>query len=196
MDENTKKLIQEQFKTLPDGVKKVISSINVEGVLNTLTEGHPLEIHQRIAIENEIMLVLLRLEDFSSFTTNIRHGAQISRERAERITKSINREIFIPNQAVLNIKTLQKEIHRPVSSSQTITANHKDEITEKQESNNILQDKPQDSKPKDIDIFHKKLTQQVHIPKEEERINLEEKEVQEKPKQDTPPTDPYREPID
>ena len=196
MDENTKKIIKEQFRTLPDNVKKVITSIKVEVILNTLTEGHPLQEHQRIAIENEIMLVLLGLEDFSSFTTNITHGAQISRERAERITKLINREIFIPNQSILNIKTLQKEFHKPVSSREIINTDHKDAPTEIRKNNYISQGVPQHSGPKNIDMFHKKLTQQVHIGNEKEKINLKEEEEKEKPKQDTPLIDPYREPID
>jgi len=196
MDENTKKIIKEQFKILPDSLKKVIESGGIERILTTLTESQPLQDHQRIAIENEIMLVLLGFEEFSIFATNIKHSAQISRERAERITKLIYREIIIPNQAALNRKKLQKEIHRPTSPIETVNTDHKDDIMEKQESGHTSPDAPQKSSPPEKDMFHKKLTQQVHIPKEEENINLEEKEAKEKPKQDTPPTDPYREPIE
>ena len=184
MEKNTKQLIQSQFKSLPSDVQESILSLDLGKSLKAITEMQPLEENQLTAIENEVMLIFLGFDDVVSLTTNIKYSAEISRERAEKIARAIQQKIFIPHAAVL-----EKVLRLNSNSSQEMKKTTEQRVDR-------LQSIPEVKETHKKDMFHKKLTQQVHIPKEEEKINLEEKEAKEKPKKDAPSIDPYREPID
>ena len=189
--DNIDTTIKERFKELPKKLQDFILAPDFGEKIKSISASQPLDQVQSEAFENEIMLVLLRIEDINSFTANVHHNVQITRERAEKLSRATMQKIFMPVTEMLKIQGVPSQ-----NVSEDNFVQNKDIDEKKQEKSGSSSGIPQHSKPKDIDIFHKKLTQQVHIPKEEERINLEEKEVQEKPKQDTPLTDPYREPID
>jgi len=112
MNDEAKKLLQKTLSELPQELRDLLTSKNFADTLSVVTEGHPLQDHQRIAVENEIMLVLLGLESPKGLVTNIRHRAQISRDRAEKIVKVINENILIPNKEVLESAFLNRDKER------------------------------------------------------------------------------------
>ena len=112
MNEELSNTLQKTFLELPQALRDLFVSSHFEGVLSRVAEGHPLQDHQRIAVENEIMLVILGLESPSGLVTNIRHRAQISRDRTEKIVKVINENILIPNKEVLESAFLNRDKER------------------------------------------------------------------------------------
>jgi len=183
--------INEQFKQLPKKLQDYIHASDFRNKIKNILEGQPLETAQYDAFENEVMLVLMRLEDTNSFTSNVRHNVQISRERAEKLSRVTMQKIFIPVAEMFKYQGTSFQNESPNSADQVKSKN-----VGQEKNDHVSADTAQNLKPKDIDMFHKKLTQQVHIPNEKEEINLEEKEVEKKPKQDAPAVDPYREPIE
>ncbi|MCH8049979.1 hypothetical protein IIB51_01030 [Patescibacteria group bacterium] len=112
MNEELSNTLQKTFLELPQALRDLFVSSHFEGVLSRVAEGHPLQDHQRIAVENEIMLVLLGLENPNGLVTNIRHRAQISRDRTEKIVKVINENILIPNRELLEEAFLNRDKER------------------------------------------------------------------------------------
>ena len=109
MNEELSNTLQKTLLEVPQALRDLFVSSHFEGVLSRVAEGHPLQDHQRIAVENEIMLVLLGLESPGGLVTNIRHRAQISRDRTEKIVKVINENILIPNKEILESAFLNRD---------------------------------------------------------------------------------------
>lgn len=189
--DNVDETIKEQFKQLPKKLQDFIRAPNFRKKIKSILEGQPLDQVQCDAFENEVMLVLLRLEDINSFTVNVHHNVQISRERAEKLSRASTQKIFMP---VTEMLKYQRAL--PQNLDEDDTAQDKGGNVKKQKSDYASPDTPQHSNLLEKDMFHKKLIQHVHTRSEEKKINLEEKEIREKPQQTTPPTDPYREPIE
>ena len=94
--DNVDETIKEQFKQLPKKLQDFIRAPNFRKKIKSILEGQPLDQVQCDAFENEVMLVLLRLEDINSFTVNVHHNVQISRERAEKLSRASMQKIFMP----------------------------------------------------------------------------------------------------
>jgi len=109
MNDEAKKLLQKTLLELPQELHDLLVSKNFADTLSVVTEGHPLQDHQRIAVENEIVLVMLGLENPNGLVTNIRHRAQISRDRTEKIVKVVNENILLPNRELLEEAFLNRD---------------------------------------------------------------------------------------
>ena len=109
MNEELSNTLQKTLLEVPQALRDLFVSSHFEGVLSRVAEGHPLQDHQRIAVENEIMLVLLGLESPGGLVTNIRHRAQISRDRTEKIVKVVNENILLPNKEILESAFLNRD---------------------------------------------------------------------------------------
>jgi len=109
MNDEAKKLLQKTLSGLPQELRDLLASKNFADTLSMATEGHPLQEHQIVAVENEVVLVMLGLESPEGLVTNIRHRAQISRDRAEKIVKAINEKILLPHKEVLEAAFLNRD---------------------------------------------------------------------------------------
>ena len=109
MNPEINRILQKTLLELPKELRAVIYSDEFAHALSTITEGHPLQEHQRVASENEVLLVILGLESPGSLVTNIRHRAQISRDRAEKIVKVANENILFPHQEILGAAFLNRD---------------------------------------------------------------------------------------
>ncbi|MBL7046003.1 MAG: hypothetical protein ISR99_03180 [Parcubacteria group bacterium] len=96
MDENIKTKIQEHFEKLPQTLKEAIHSSNFQDKLLAISKKHRLHINQGATLENETLLVMMGLDDASSFTKNLQNELEISKEQAEQITADVAKEILLP----------------------------------------------------------------------------------------------------
>ena len=101
--------LQKTFLELPQELRDLLVSKNFADTLSVITEGHPLQEHQTIAAENEVVLIMLGLESPRGLVTNIRHRAQISRDRAEKIVKTVNEKILIPHKEIFEAAFLNRD---------------------------------------------------------------------------------------
>ena len=97
------------FLELPQELRDLLVSKNFADTLSVITEGHPLQEHQTIAVENEVVLIMLGLESPKGLVTNIRHRAQISRDRAEKIVKTVNEKILFPHKGIFEAAFLNRD---------------------------------------------------------------------------------------
>jgi len=102
MNTETNKILQTRFQELPPAVREKILAIDLSSELTRIVETTLLQKEQLIAIENEILFVFLGFDDVTSLTTNIAHSADITRERAEKYSRAIQQQIFLPNAEIID----------------------------------------------------------------------------------------------
>ena len=96
MDENIKTKIQKQFQKLPLTLQKAIQSSDFGDKLRVISEKHRLHLNKGVILENETLMVMMGLDDTSSFTKNLESELEISKEQAEQITADVAKEILLP----------------------------------------------------------------------------------------------------
>jgi len=105
LSNDSQKIIQEQYKTLPKDVQKAILSVDLNKNLEEISRKHNLRIDQMTALENETLFIMLGLEHPSSYVTNLKKEASVDEETARAIAEEINIQIFRP------IRESLKKIH-------------------------------------------------------------------------------------
>lgn len=201
----TKKELLEHFQTLHPEVQNLIRNIQLEQALETIQEIEPLEGVQKTSIQNEIILIFLGLSDVVSLTTNIRNSAQISRDRAEKISNAIQQSILMPNIGILE-KVFEVSEEKREKSTEDIrrvppTSQKKIEqrpLTERSQQNPLHQtihhSGPSPTPPPNTSsMFANKISEPMLIQNKEEKVDVKVKnENHDKPKH----VDPYREAVD
>jgi len=168
MNAELNNILQKTLQELSEELRAVLYSDRFSRSLSAITEGHPLQEHQKIAAENEVLLVMLGLENPKGLVTNIKHHVKISRDRAEKIVKVVNDTILLPHQAVLeNAFTKMGSPKYPDQKNSVVRATQ--------------------------DTFKNRMEKEVHTPREErsERESLKKK----RPTHEYA-VDPYHEPIE
>lgn len=164
--DNEKQELKEYFASLPIEIQKRILSLNLRELILQIPEAQPLQEVQIIAVENEVALVLLGLQDTVELTTNIKYNAEIARDRAEKISKAINQNILIPNQDIL------EEVFDTTNDTSIETTSMADIVT--QQPTQISQPTPapvtQPQQTVPDDMFAQKMQQPVHQKTEEEAL--------------------------
>lgn len=94
--DDTQKIIQEQFKTLPKTLQDAILTADLPGKMKMISEKHKLHIDKAAIFENETMLIMLGLENHTDYADNLKKEMGISDEVAQEITKDVNDQIFLP----------------------------------------------------------------------------------------------------
>ncbi|MEK7601110.1 MAG: hypothetical protein AAB480_01070 [Patescibacteria group bacterium] len=89
-------LIKEQFKKLPRVVQEAIVSADVEKHLRELAETHKLHLDQWTALENEVQMTLLGIDDSGELMQNIRDKVHVPEETAKALVQSISEVVFEP----------------------------------------------------------------------------------------------------
>jgi len=192
MDENTKKIIEEQLEKLPKDIRDAILSADLPEKFKTIANKHKLRIDQGGTLETETMLVMLGLEHPDDYTSNLKKEAGMSDEEAEKIAEEVSRTIFLPIRASLQkLHEEEREVFSASAAAETVVTKEERRIEHPS-----LEDRGANQKK---DIFREKLEKQTRSAKEEVLLreptdNSQNKQQTTAPQQTKP--DPYREPIE
>jgi len=137
MSDQINKILEQTLTKLPNELVELISSRKFIEDLSTVTKGHPLQEYQQVAVENEVIYVMLGLENADKLVTNIKHHAKISRDRADKIFKIIADNILVPNKQILE-KAFSKEDKTSKTNDNVLSA---DEIKNKPNDSSEAQNK-------------------------------------------------------
>ncbi len=94
MNEETKKIIDEQMKILPADVKMAISSLDYRKKLEEIVKRQRLMIDQAGKVEMETTLVMIGLEPLSDYIENLARELDVNEDRAKQIAMDVNENIF------------------------------------------------------------------------------------------------------
>lgn len=108
MQEETKKIIEEQFRSLPHVVQDAILSSDMDVKFQALAQKHKLHFDQWDRLENQIMLTVLGLSEPGELVDDIVKKINLSRERAQIIVDDISTTIFKPIR-----EKLERELEHP-----------------------------------------------------------------------------------
>jgi len=121
MDENTKKIIEEQLEKLPKDIRDAILSADLPEKFKTIANKHKLRIDQGGTLETETMLVMLGLEHPDDYTSNLKKEAGMSDEEAEKIAEEVSRTIFLPIRASLQkLHEEEREVFSASAAAETV----------------------------------------------------------------------------
>jgi|GEM_PF-5219472 hypothetical protein len=91
---SSEEVIKKQLENIPSGVRNAILRINSSGYIQKFSEKYGLRIDQAGALEKELLVVLLGLDNSSSFRNNLINSGKISSEIASNIARDISAEVF------------------------------------------------------------------------------------------------------
>jgi len=88
------KIIQEQIKNAPQEIKKILTDKSWLLVVNQISQTNNFSEEQRVALENEILFVLLGMELMSDFKRNIEENLSLQEQASQNISDEIYEKIF------------------------------------------------------------------------------------------------------
>lgn len=101
LEDNLQDELFSYVRSLDQTIQERIITLDILGLLEQDINFQPLQNVQKIIVQNEVLLALLGLVEIRDFVTSIKVEAEISRDRAEKIFKTIEREILTPNSDIL-----------------------------------------------------------------------------------------------
>lgn len=131
MDEETQRAIKERFQRLPKVLQDAITSANIAQHLRELATTHKLHLDQWEALENEVMLTLLGLEQVDVLRENIQREIGADEATASALAADISRIVFEP---------VRQELERGLEHPQAKTKEVSTVETARQE---VLANKPE-----------------------------------------------------
>lgn len=204
MDTESKEIIKNQFKNLPQVIQDTILNSNWQEKIRRVVTVNNLHIDQGAAIENLVLITMLGIETPENFVQNAKEYANVSEEQAYNISAEVEREIF---------GDIRKKLIDITDATGTVAeidqaTNQLDKVAaaiEKEAKMTPLKDKiPTDYFTKTTEIPPKeemkepeiKVSTPVVPPKEPKPIfNPMPKEISTQNTQPEVKVDPYREPI-
>jgi len=96
MPDETNKLIQDQFRKLPNDVMAMLLSPNFERNIKFIIERHIIPIEKEVSFENEVFLLILGLSDPEEFRDTLAQSLNIPQEEVEIVIRDIDRFILAP----------------------------------------------------------------------------------------------------
>lgn len=118
---------QELYAKLPEDIKEAIASVDSAETLKAITWEHHLHIDQAGKLADEVGKLMLGLTAPGDFIDMMRKNVGVDKNTAEKITKRVNEEVFMP------VRDSLKEIHglgeggEKISSSESGPSGEKDE---------------------------------------------------------------------
>lgn len=94
--ESSEQILKDRFAQLPKVVQDAIMSADVEKQLRTLADTHKLHIDQWSALENEVMLTLLGLQNIRDLAANIETEVGVAKEESVKLATDISQIVFEP----------------------------------------------------------------------------------------------------
>ena len=99
------KTLEEKYRSIPDDVRKAISSTEVSEKLKSIVDKYKLQFDEGEELTKEIGYVMLGLKSPDYFVRNIQNATNLNQGQAKKIVKDVNEMIF------KNIKESLREIH-------------------------------------------------------------------------------------
>ncbi len=96
MDDETKKLIQEQYAKLPKQLQDAIQSSHVNDMIGAIAAQNKLHIDQIGEFENEVMLLMMGFTDPIEFVGELQRTLGVNSEVALKIATDTNEQILLP----------------------------------------------------------------------------------------------------
>ncbi len=197
MDETLQKNIADQWEILPDDIKAVLLSPELETKLDVVAEKYQLAPEQAVSLKTEVQLVLLGLEHIIDFAKNLTEELKIQKEQARAISQEVGSQIF------LGVKESLKTLGEIIDILDSAVEDYKKEMAEQKETQTpteqitpetILPPNPPDITliPEHTElgtIIDEKLSKIVRTPTEKVVIS-------ERPANTYKGNDPYREPTE
>lgn len=196
MDENQKKLIQEQMQKIPPEVREAIEKSDWERIVFNVGRAHKMHVDDIDVLSIETILTMIGLEHPKDFPVNVQKGTGMSDDLLMDVIDEINEKLFS------KIREALKVHYEKQSAGEIMDTGEKDELFH---AGITLDDdhKPVNEK-KNIETLVDKKLKEVEVVKAETstpEVVVEEKpepekeiapQVEEKPRQSF---DPYREPL-
>lgn len=110
MDEETKKIIEEQMKSLPRDVVEAIVSVDYKTKLQEIAKRQRLLIDQTGKLEMETTLVMIGLEPLADFIENLQRELVLSVIRAKEVAMDVSENIFKPIRESLRAMNGREEV--------------------------------------------------------------------------------------
>ncbi|MEK7614155.1 MAG: hypothetical protein AAB428_00610 [Patescibacteria group bacterium] len=108
--------VEEKYKTLPEDVRKAITSVEVSAKITGLAEKYRLHIDKADELSDETGLVMLGLTHPRDYLNNLKKRLEIPEDLAREIVADINNQIFLP------IRQSLKKIHNMAEERDYSTA--------------------------------------------------------------------------
>ncbi len=94
MDENTNKIIQDKFNSLPESIKDLILSDQYQNILIEIGQKYQLSQEQLGILERETTLVLMGLTAPDEFEDELKLTLKVEDLRNSQIAKDVNNNVF------------------------------------------------------------------------------------------------------
>ncbi len=108
MDEETKKQLTEQYKSLPREVQQAITDTDLPKKFQQIVQENKLLIDQAGILETETILVLYGIEPLENFVVNISRELNLPKDKAMAIARSVDELIF------KSVRSTLREINQAV----------------------------------------------------------------------------------
>jgi hypothetical protein len=208
MQDDTKKIIEERFKSLPEKIQVAITESNWDDQIRLISQNNNLRVDQSSALETETFLTMLGLTNPNEYKENIQKELEIGGGLADTITKEVNDRIFreiksfiveVDERDKREEENLKKS-DNSVDSSKTLIGDHlginREEVVKEMKNDIEIVD---DDEGVD-DIVSEKLGGVMKTEKEDHSLNLD-KPLPEKNQnpgkiENSLDSDPYREAIE
>ncbi|MEX2013872.1 MAG: hypothetical protein WD896_00775, partial [Parcubacteria group bacterium] len=92
--EDREKLIENQFKKLPEALQEAIQIVPWRSVVKEIALLNKLDLSQIVAVERETMFVIYGFEDEKNYLANIMREAKLEEAVALSITAALNERVF------------------------------------------------------------------------------------------------------
>lgn len=93
MENNTDKLIQEQFDSLPTDIKEALGRIPWKDRVRDIAKRENLTPEQTESLETETMLILYGFEPADTYSSNLMSQVGLAEDQADRISDLVSNEI-------------------------------------------------------------------------------------------------------
>jgi len=190
LEKNINQKILDRFNQLPREIQIAIVKSNWEQKIRNIAQKNNLQIGDAEIVESETFLVMLGVEHPENYTKQLIKEIGLDKQKAEKITTEVNKEIFdtIRQKLIeLNEQEELEDLEEQIGDDKKPSAFYNPKI------NKIPEEK--------TDLIAENIQTAIQIKPENHPINLDEEEskvtIKSTPtKPSYPSVDPYLEPID
>ncbi len=128
MNEETKKLIADEFNSLPFEIKEAISRMPWKKIIKEISSENNLSDEKAQALNIETAFVLFGLEPPEDFQANITREASLDDATAKNVSAAVSEKIFTPiENQIMMIRAMTPKVEKVVEQNKTQQAVEKSE---------------------------------------------------------------------
>lgn len=194
MDQETQKLVDEQFKKLPENLQKAINLVQWKPLVKEVAKESQLSEDQVETLERETMFIIYGFEKPDDYINNLMRELNIDEDKALDIAEKVNTKVF----QKISLEA-DKEVVTPIKIQKPSIPEVKPDIHPMIEEGERVHDVPHvEQKPPQPAPKPAPAPQPAKVPEPPKKVEPEAK----KPLVSTPNyhypagKDPYREPIE